>query len=160
VTLPTPVSLIPVAVPKEIIPGDDLAKIFLLALRKQKLSLKHGDMLVFKHKIVSKAEGQVVPLHLVAPSAAAKKWSKKSRTDARIVELALRESRCVIRQRVVGGHGVLITETRGGLVCANSGVDLSNVSGECTLFCCPKMLINLPDDFALPSNVGQVSQWP
>jgi coenzyme F420-0:L-glutamate ligase / coenzyme F420-1:gamma-L-glutamate ligase len=138
VTLPTPVSLIPVAVPKEIIPGDDLAKIFLLALRKQKLSLKHGDILVFKHKIVSKAEGQVVPLHLVAPSAAAKKWSKKSKTDARIVELALRESRCVIRQRVVGGHGVLITETRGGLVCANSGVDLSNVSGGMHALLLPK----------------------
>src|SRR6478672_9372856 len=108
------------------------------ALRRQKLSLRSGDILVFKHKIVSKAEGRLVDLTGVKPSVRSKKWSQLSETDARLVELALRESRAVVRKRVVGGHGVLITETHHGLVCANSGVDLSNVNGGAHALLLPK----------------------
>jgi len=129
VTLPGVVSLIPVSFPCEVVPGDDLSEILCLALRKQEISLVMGDILVVKHKIVSKAEGRTIELSCIKPSSAARKWSQESGTDARIVEVALRESRAVVRKKVIGGHGVLITETRSGLVCANSGVDLSNVNG-------------------------------
>ena len=127
--LPGSVSLIPISFPGEVAPGDDLNEILCLALRRQKLSLEPGDILVVKHKIVSKAEGQLIELSGVKPSLQAKKWSQQSGTDARIVELALRESRAVVRKKIISGHGVLITETRSGLVCANSGVDVSNVNG-------------------------------
>jgi coenzyme F420-0:L-glutamate ligase/coenzyme F420-1:gamma-L-glutamate ligase len=125
----TAITLIPVPVADEVCPGDDLGDKLASALKTQQLSLDPGDILVIKHKIVSKAEGQLVELRSVKPSLAAKKWSQQSGTDARVVELALRESRAVVRKKVVGERGVLITETRHGLVCANSGVDLSNVSG-------------------------------
>ena len=123
------VTLIPVPLAEEIRPGDDLGDKLASALKAKKISLRLGDIVVIKHKIVSKAEGQLVELGSVKPSSAARKWSQQSGTDARVVELALRESRAVVRKKVVGQRGVLITETRHGLVCANSGVDLSNVNG-------------------------------
>jgi coenzyme F420-0:L-glutamate ligase/coenzyme F420-1:gamma-L-glutamate ligase len=138
VTLPASVSLVPVPFPDEVIPGDDLSEILCLALRRRELPLQPGDILVVKHKVVSKAEGQLVELSSVKPSLAAKKWSLQSGADARLVELALRESRAVVRKKVIGGHGVLITETRSGLVCANSGVDLSNVNGGTHALLLPK----------------------
>lgn len=128
-TQATAVTLIPVPFPDEIRPGDDVGKKLLRALKTQKLSLRSGDIVVVKHKVVSKAEGQLVELSRVKTSPAAKRWSQQSETDARVAELALRESRAVIRKKIIGGHGVLITETHHGLVCANSGVDLSNVNG-------------------------------
>jgi coenzyme F420-0:L-glutamate ligase / coenzyme F420-1:gamma-L-glutamate ligase len=138
VTLPAAVSLIPVPFTGAVVPGDDLSEILSRALRSEKLSLQPGDILVIKHKVVSKAEGQLVELSSVKPSSAAKKWSQHSGADARLVELALRESRAVVRKKVIGGHGVLITETRSGLVCANSGVDLSNVNGGTHALLLPK----------------------
>ena len=128
-TQATAVTLIPVLFADEIRPGDNLGEKLSNALKAQRLALRSGDILVVKHKIVSKAEGQLVELSNVKPSSPAKKWSQQSGTDARIVELALRESREVLRKKVIGGHGVLITESHHGLVCANSGVDLSNVNG-------------------------------
>jgi coenzyme F420-0:L-glutamate ligase/coenzyme F420-1:gamma-L-glutamate ligase len=107
-----------------------LAEKLQVALRHRKLSLQTGDILVIKHKIVSKAEGQIVQLSEVKPSRPARDWAQKCGTDARLVELALRESRRIVRKKMLGGRrGVLITETRHGLVCANSGVDASNVDG-------------------------------
>lgn len=123
------VTLIPVPFMDEIRPGDNLGETLVPALSARKVSLRSGDIVVIKHKIVSKGEGQLVELSRVKASPPARKWSQQSGTDARIVELALRESRAVVRKKVIGGHGVLITETRHGLVCANSGVDLSNVNG-------------------------------
>jgi coenzyme F420-0:L-glutamate ligase / coenzyme F420-1:gamma-L-glutamate ligase len=119
------IRLIPIRFADEIVPGDDLAEKLAAALRHQKVSLKSGDILVIKHKIVSKAEGQVVRLDTVKPSRAAKLCSRLSGSDDRVVELALSESKRTVRQN----RGVLITETRHGLVCANSGVDVSNVDG-------------------------------
>jgi coenzyme F420-0:L-glutamate ligase/coenzyme F420-1:gamma-L-glutamate ligase len=129
VTQATAVRLIPVPFTDEIRPGDSLGEKLANALKAQKLALRSGDILVIKHKIVSKAEGQLVELSNVKPSSPAKKWAQQSGTDARVVELALRESREVIRKKVIGSHGVLITESHHGWVCANSGVDLSNVNG-------------------------------
>ncbi len=121
-----------IAVPfsSEVRPGDDLAEKIRVALRQQKLQLRAGDVVVIKHKIVSKAEGQSVQLSEVTPSRAAKTWAQKSGADARLVELALRESRRIIRKKMLPKkRGVLITETHHGLICANSGVDASNVDG-------------------------------
>jgi coenzyme F420-0:L-glutamate ligase/coenzyme F420-1:gamma-L-glutamate ligase len=119
------VRLIPIPLQDEIRPGDDLVEKLRSALKHQKLSLAEGDVLVIKHKIISKAEGSVVPLHSVRPTRSAQIWARKSGGDARVVTLALRESRRVVRQK----NGVLITQTKHGLICANSGVDASNVDG-------------------------------
>jgi|SRR5216683_6374801 len=125
------IRIIPVRWSDEVSPGDDLAEKLQVALRHRKLSLQTGDILVIKHKIVSKAEGQIVQLSEVRPSRPAKDWAQKCGTDARLVELALRESRRIVRKKMLGvRRGVLITETRHGLVCANSGVDASNVGGN------------------------------
>jgi len=109
----------------DIRPGDSLADQILSALQKQRRRLLRGDILVVTHKIVSKSEGRIVPLASVEPSAAARRWASRYGHDPRVVELALAESRRIVRKR----RGILITETRHGLVCANSGVDLSNVDG-------------------------------
>jgi coenzyme F420-0:L-glutamate ligase/coenzyme F420-1:gamma-L-glutamate ligase len=123
------VTLIPVALCEGIVTGDNLADKLETELRHQNQRLQAGDVLVVKHKIVSKAEGRIVCLSNVTPSRAATAWSRGGGADARLVQLALDESRKVLRKRVVGGRGVLITETRHGLICANSGVDVSNVDG-------------------------------
>jgi coenzyme F420-0:L-glutamate ligase / coenzyme F420-1:gamma-L-glutamate ligase len=133
------VRLIPVSLSDEVRPGDDLAEKLRSALRHQRLKLQAGDILVIKHKIVSKAEGQIRQLSEVKPSRVAKDWAERSGADARLVELALRESRRIVRKKMLAkGRGVLITETRYGLVCANSGVDASNVSGGKAALLLPK----------------------
>lgn len=126
---PIHLSILPVALPEDVSPGDDLAGKLRTALRHQKMALRGGDVLVVKHKVVSKAEGRVVPLGGVKPSRAARRWAQSCGADARVVALALSEARRVVRKTIVKGRGVLITETGHGLVCANSGVDVSNVDG-------------------------------
>jgi coenzyme F420-0:L-glutamate ligase/coenzyme F420-1:gamma-L-glutamate ligase len=118
-------SLIPIPLAGEISSGDSIAEKLLQSLRQRSLALKAGDILVVKHKIVSKEEGRIVDLATIRPSADSIAWAKKYKLDARVIELALRESRAVIRRK----NGVLITETRHGFICANSGVDVSNVDG-------------------------------
>jgi coenzyme F420-0:L-glutamate ligase/coenzyme F420-1:gamma-L-glutamate ligase len=117
--------LIPIPFADEIQPGDSLAEKLLAAMRRRRLRLQAGDILIVKHKIVSKSEGRLVDLATVTPSAESLAWAKQYGLDARVIELALGESRAVIRQK----NGVLITETRHGFLCANSGVDVSNVDG-------------------------------
>src|SRR5579885_3396787 len=127
---PGELRIIPLPMAEEIQRGDDLAGKLARALKHQKLKLERGDILVVKHKIVSKAEGRTVALASVKPSAAARSWARLSGSDARVVELALSESACVVRKKVMAkGKGVLITQTHHGFVCANSGVDVSNVDG-------------------------------
>ena len=117
--------IIPVTLSAEIRPKDSLADNLLDALRGRRLSLLKGDILIVKHKIVSKSEGRLVRLDTVKTTAASRAWGKRYHVDARVIELALRESASVIRRR----NGVLITETRHGFICANSGIDVSNVDG-------------------------------
>jgi len=117
--------LIPITFADEVRPGDSLAEKLIAAMRQQKTVFEPGDILVVKHKIVSKAEGRMVELATIKPSPGSIAWARKHRLDARVLELALRESRSVIRRK----NGVLITETRNGFICANSGVDVSNVDG-------------------------------
>jgi coenzyme F420-0:L-glutamate ligase/coenzyme F420-1:gamma-L-glutamate ligase len=109
----------------EVQPGSPLAELLLEALKHQKHQLLDGDILVIKHKIVSKAEGQLVELNKIKPSAASRNWARRHHLDARVIELAIAQSRRIVRRK----RGVLITETHHGLICANSGVDLSNVDG-------------------------------
>jgi coenzyme F420-0:L-glutamate ligase / coenzyme F420-1:gamma-L-glutamate ligase len=119
------IRVIPVTLAGDIRPGDPLGEKLLQALRQQKLSLQQGDILVVKHKIISKAEGRLIELTAVRPSAASHAWARRYGLDARVTEVALAQSRRTVRRK----RGVLITETDHGLVCANSGVDVSNVDG-------------------------------
>lgn len=123
--LPSEIHLIPVPLAEEIKSGDSLAVKFLESLAERGLVFESGDILVVKHKVVSKAEGRIVDLATVKPSAISGAWARKYNLDARVIELALRESKAVIRRK----NGVLITETQHGFICANSGVDVSNVDG-------------------------------
>jgi coenzyme F420-0:L-glutamate ligase / coenzyme F420-1:gamma-L-glutamate ligase len=128
------VRLIPILVGDEIRPGESIADVLLKSLRRHRLRLQTGDILVVKHKIVSKSEGQLVDLATIEPSADSIAWAKQYGLDARVIELALRESRGVIRRQ----NGVLITETRHGFLCANSGIDVSNVDGGKTALLLPQ----------------------
>jgi coenzyme F420-0:L-glutamate ligase/coenzyme F420-1:gamma-L-glutamate ligase len=119
------VRILPLAVAGEIRPGDSLSERLLTAAKKQGIRFQARDILVVKHKVVSKAEGALVALDEIRPSAASRVWARRYGLDARVTELALRESRRIVRRK----RGVLITETRHGFVCANSGVDVSNVDG-------------------------------
>jgi len=119
------VRILPVAVSGEIRAGESLGARLLGAMRSLRLRLQDGDILVVKHKVVSKAEGALVALDKIRPSVASQAWARRYGLDARVSELALRESRRIVRRK----RGVLITETTHGFVCANSGVDVSNVDG-------------------------------
>jgi coenzyme F420-0:L-glutamate ligase/coenzyme F420-1:gamma-L-glutamate ligase len=107
-------------------PGDDLGAIIAVGLRASGIRLRDGDIIVVAHKVVSKAEGRLVYLPDVEPSARAQRLARKVDKDARLVEVILRESRSV--RRAV--PGVLIVTTKLGFVCANAGVDHSNVKGS------------------------------
>lgn len=119
--------IIPISLAKEIVCGDSISRELLASLKQEGIGLKAGDILVIKHKIVSKAEGRMIVLNTIKPSTESLAWAKQYRLDARVIELALRESREVIRRK----NGVLITETQHGFICANSGIDISNVDGGC-----------------------------
>jgi coenzyme F420-0:L-glutamate ligase/coenzyme F420-1:gamma-L-glutamate ligase len=122
---PGEVRILPIAVSGEIHAGDSLIAKLLAAARSLGLKFQKGDILVVKHKIVSKAEGALVALDEVRPAAASRAWARRYGLDARVLELALREGRRIVRRK----RNVLITETKHGFICANSGVDVSNVDG-------------------------------
>jgi len=107
----------------EIVRGDDLAAIISSAARRSVRTIEDGDVFVVAQKIVSKAEGAIVELEQVAPSARAEQWAASFGKDARVVEVILRESRRIVRME----RGLIIAETHHGFVCANAGVDTSNV---------------------------------
>jgi coenzyme F420-0:L-glutamate ligase/coenzyme F420-1:gamma-L-glutamate ligase len=117
--------ILPIPFADEIRPGDSLIEKLVAALQRARISLHSGDILIVKHKIVSKAEGQLIDLETIRPSASSLAWGRRYKVDPRVIELALVQSRRVVRRK----RGVLITETRCGFVCANSGVDVSNVDG-------------------------------
>ena len=105
--------------------GDDLPSLIIEAAQAQGTGIEDGDVLVVTQKIVSKAEGRVVDLRQVSPSARAQELAASTGKDPRLLEVILGES-----QRIVRLEGpVLIAETKHGFVCANAGVDASNVGG-------------------------------
>jgi len=122
---PSHLRVIGIPIAEEITSSDSLAEKLLQSLRQHNLTCEPGDILIVKHKIVSKAEGRIVDLATIKPSSHSRAWAKQHNLDARVIELALRESRAIIRRK----NGVLITETHHGFICANSGVDVSNVDG-------------------------------
>ena len=107
----------------EVRAGDDLVELLVSALESSELELRDDDVLVITQKIVSKAEGRLVDLTTIEPSTIAKTFAEAWDKDARQVEVVLRESARVVRME----RGVMITETHHGFICANAGVDASNV---------------------------------
>jgi coenzyme F420-0:L-glutamate ligase / coenzyme F420-1:gamma-L-glutamate ligase len=102
----------------EIRPGDDLASFI--------KDVRPSDIVAVAQKIVSKAEGAIVDLRMIQPSTLAQSWASEWKKDARLIELILAQSRRIVKM----DRGVIISETQHGLVCANAGVDQSNVEGE------------------------------
>jgi coenzyme F420-0:L-glutamate ligase/coenzyme F420-1:gamma-L-glutamate ligase len=121
----TRIEVLPLSGIPEIVPGDDLPAILVAAIgaTPDALPLRPDDVLVVTQKVVSKAEGAIVDLRTVAPRPEAIAFADEFGRDPRQVEVVLREARRVVRME----RGVLITETRHGFVCANGGVDASNV---------------------------------
>lgn len=114
----------------EVVEGDDVAGLIANALGENEIEAGAGDVFVVAQKIVSKAEGRVVQLDSVEPSPRAQEWAAAFDKDARVVEVVLGESKRIVRME----RGVLIAETEHGFVCANAGVDTSNVAeGSVTL---------------------------
>ncbi len=109
----------------EIGPGDDLARVIVEAAEREGVGIESGDVIVVSSKVVSKAEGRFVKLRDVKPSGEALRLAAGLGKDPRLVEVVLRESRRVVKAE----RGHLIVETRHGFVCANAGVDKSNVRG-------------------------------
>jgi coenzyme F420-0:L-glutamate ligase/coenzyme F420-1:gamma-L-glutamate ligase len=107
-------------------PGDDIGDLIVDGLAASGLALAAGDVLVIAQKIVSKAEGREVDLRTVTPSERAQALAAKVEKDARLVELILRESTEVVRQR----RGLIVVSHRSGYVLANAGIDASNVAGD------------------------------
>ena len=122
--------ILPVEGVPEVRPGDDLPELITRAVGE---SLRPGDVLVVTHKIVSKAEGRLVDLRTVEPSALAKGFAARYGRDPRQIEVVLQESRRLVRME----RGLIIAETHHGFVCANAGVDASNVPGDDTVCLLP-----------------------
>ena len=107
----------------EIHPGDDLAHLIARTCKSQRLRIRKGDIFVVAHKIVSKAEGRIVSLKAVKPTEQATQWAAQYHKDPRVFQLILGETNRIVRM----DRGVIVAETRHGFVCANAGVDTSNV---------------------------------
>jgi coenzyme F420-0:L-glutamate ligase/coenzyme F420-1:gamma-L-glutamate ligase len=120
------IQITPIRISNEIVLHNDLSVIILDAIDRSQTEIQNGDILVVTHKIVSKAEGRVVNLDNIKPSTKAIAMAKEHNKDSRIMELILKESSQILRAK----DGIIISETRHGFVCANAGVDQSNVRGD------------------------------
>ena len=105
---------------------DDLAELICSNAKKRGVCIEDGDAIVITHIVVSRAEGNVVNLATIEPSEFAKSLGQRLNKDPAVVEVVLRQSKSIVRM----GNGNIITETKHGFVCANAGVDRSNVPGE------------------------------
>src|SRR5712671_2531910 len=114
--------------------GDDLAALIAKGLDGAGLALANGDIVMVCQKIVSKAEGRMVDLKTVEPSAFARNYGKRWEKDPRAVELVLRQSSRIVRN----DRGVMIVETGPGWVCANAGIDESNTMSDETALLLPE----------------------
>lgn len=110
----------------EVEPGADLGALIAAAASAGGVAIADDAAVIVSHKIVSKAEGRVVALAAVEPGERALELARELDKDPRLIELVLGESAAVIRAR----DGVLIVETHGGWICANAGIDASNVPGD------------------------------
>lgn len=110
----------------EVRPGDDLAALIREAAAKEHQAIDRSVVLAVAQKVISKAEGAVVDLRTIEPSALARSWAREWGKDPRLIELILEQSRRVVKM----DRGILVTETKHGFVCANAGVDQSNTAGD------------------------------
>lgn len=117
----------------EVHAGDDLPAMIAAAVRTQGIDVQSADAFVVTQKIVSKAEGRIVDLASITPSPFAEQYAREFEKDARQVEVVLRETKQIVRM----GHGVMICETHHGFICANAGVDASNVERTGTVCLLP-----------------------
>ena len=120
------IQITPIRVSDDIRPDNDLSIVILAAIADSQIEIQNGDILVVTHKIVSKAEGRVVDLTRIKPSPKAIRMAKEHDKDPRVMELILKESIQILRAK----NGIIISETKHGFVCANAGVDQSNVEGD------------------------------
>ena len=102
----------------EIKPNDDLPHLIALAAKRSGIRFQHKDVLIVTQKVVSKAEGRVVKLDSIEPSASATSFARILKKDARVVELILRETKRIVKM----ARGIIIAETRHGFVCANAEI--------------------------------------
>jgi len=107
----------------EVSTGDDIGALIIQATRNAKQEVLESDIFIVAQKIVSKAEGLIVRLDSIEPSPRAREWAEAYDKDPRVIEVVLRESKRIVRME----RGILISETHHGFVCANAGVDTSNV---------------------------------
>jgi len=114
--------------------GDDLAELICSATKKQGTPIRENDIIVITHVAVSKAEGNIINLDQVTPSEKAKEIAQQINKDPALVEVILQETKDIIRI----GQNSIITETKSGVICANAGVDRSNVSGDRNVVPLPK----------------------
>lgn len=128
------ISILPVDGLPEIHPGDDLNTLIAEAIRLSLGQLERGDVVVVTHKVVSKAEGGLIDLGSIEPSALATEFATAWDKDPRQVEVVLRQSKRIVRMV----RGLIVAETKHGFICANAGVDASNVS--------PEVVCILPED--------------
>ncbi len=153
--------------------GDDLGELIFDTCKNQNIKLLENDVIVVAHKIVSKSEGRIIDYDNIKPSPFAKRIAKKSRKEAPHVEAILSQTKNIVRMQ---GHH-LITETRHGFICANSGVDKSNLKDKSTVCLLPKdpdnsakkirnkiknlagveVAIIISDTFGRPWRIGQVN---
>ncbi|MDD3454590.1 MAG: coenzyme F420-0:L-glutamate ligase [Methanobacteriales archaeon] len=103
--------------------GDDLATLIIEASKREHLKIEDGDIIVIAETIVSKAEGNTINLKGIKPGSVAKRLAEQTGKDPRLVEAILRESKDIIKV----GHDFIISETKHGFICANAGIDESNV---------------------------------
>ena len=122
-TVMHPLQIFPLKGIGEVQAGEDVGDLLLTACKKNRIRLRSGDIVVVTHKIISKAEGRVVELSSITPSSFSVKASKHVQKDPRQVEAILSESRRLVKMV----RGLIISETHHGFVCANAGVDQSNV---------------------------------
>lgn len=107
-------------------PGDNLSKIIVETMKKEKVPIEDGDIIVVAQKIVSKAEGRTVKLKDIVPSEKAKEIARQTLKDPRLVELILKETRNIVKAT----PEIFIIENKEGIICINAGIDKSNVSGD------------------------------
>jgi len=114
--------------------GDNLGQLIVETAKKQNTPIQEKDVIVVTHVAVSKAEGNIINLDQVTPSERAKEIAQKINKDPAMVEVILQETKDIIRI----GQNSIITETKSGVICANAGVDRSNVSGDRNVVPLPK----------------------
>jgi coenzyme F420-0:L-glutamate ligase/coenzyme F420-1:gamma-L-glutamate ligase len=120
------IELIPIPIVDDIKPGDQLDRIIIDTIKRVGESLLEGDIVVVAQKVVSKSEGRLIDLRQMNPSQRSLEIAKQNNRDPRIIELILTESVDILRM----ARGILIAETKNGFVCANAGVDQSNVENS------------------------------